>query len=617
MGIFLHLLASGRIVLLLDAFDEMGTAAVGRSIEQQFRQLARPTARSGRSPKANRVLITCRTHFFRDQQQVKRAAAGSSDDLVSHDSELGKAAREFDAAIDELRLFDDGQIGEFLKRHLGEQRAAEAHRFIQRTYDLPNLAPRPVMLEMIVSTLPELMKSGGAVNPAGLYLQYTELWLKDRSGVSLQTSPEQRRRLLELLGFDLWGREQHRIHHRELGRLIARLPSQLLGGLDPVQVDLELRTAAFLTRTGDGYYGFSHKSFREYFYARHILRAAREGEERIASVLDTVALTPEVVTFLYHLAQNEDRGILSAATRAILRAAYRPRISENALRLAYRFSELLVVEGTDFATAPASNVMHSWMPERAQLQAAVLPDENLSGAWLAGAVMDRAVLSGANLSEVNAQDISLRKASLERAVMEAADFSGADFTTADLSFVEARKADFDHASFDGARLTAADLRHASLRDANLQRARLHATRLVHTNLMHTEWAGADLTAATLFNVVEPTVLPSGISAPPVGPRPYLRTGHSGPIRAAGFSADGSRAITAGSDGTARIWDAAKGAQLLMRYADAGGWFAVDMRTFKYRGEGATLDLLSYVDPEERALIPTHWWAEDLDYMRAD
>jgi hypothetical protein len=34
----------------------------------------------------------------------------------------------------------------------------------------------------------------------------------------------------------------------------------------------ELRTAAFLTRTPGGHYGFSHKSFLE-FYARHIAGA--------------------------------------------------------------------------------------------------------------------------------------------------------------------------------------------------------------------------------------------------------------------------------------------------------------------------------------------------------
>ena len=52
--------------------------------------------------------------------------------------ELGR----FDAAIDELSLFDSEQIRFFLKRHLGEAKAEETVAFIERTYGLRSLAPR-------------------------------------------------------------------------------------------------------------------------------------------------------------------------------------------------------------------------------------------------------------------------------------------------------------------------------------------------------------------------------------------------------------------------------------------------------------------------------------------
>ncbi|MDY6853962.1 MAG: hypothetical protein SWO11_04525 [Thermodesulfobacteriota bacterium] len=68
--ILLHLLSSGRVVLLLDAFVEMLTATAGRSIESHFRQRLKPLSQSGNKT-GNRILITCRTHFFKDQQNVK------------------------------------------------------------------------------------------------------------------------------------------------------------------------------------------------------------------------------------------------------------------------------------------------------------------------------------------------------------------------------------------------------------------------------------------------------------------------------------------------------------------------------------------------------------------
>ncbi|MDX1999348.1 MAG: restriction endonuclease, partial [Thermoanaerobaculia bacterium] len=99
-----HLLAAGRAVLLLDGFDEMGVAAAGRSVDEQFRELARLAGEEPLEPKrGNRVLVTCRTHFFRDQQQVKDAATGKLEGFTpkaSEDSALGRLARRFAATID-------------------------------------------------------------------------------------------------------------------------------------------------------------------------------------------------------------------------------------------------------------------------------------------------------------------------------------------------------------------------------------------------------------------------------------------------------------------------------------------------------------------------------------
>ena len=96
-----HLLDAGIVVLLLDGFDEMGVAQAGRSVEEQFRQLARPTANPGRNPHGNRVLITSRSHFFRDDSSARQAGQGG-DKLFEADSALGKVARAFDATIDTL-----------------------------------------------------------------------------------------------------------------------------------------------------------------------------------------------------------------------------------------------------------------------------------------------------------------------------------------------------------------------------------------------------------------------------------------------------------------------------------------------------------------------------------
>lgn len=110
-AIFLHLLARGRLVLILDSFDEMGVAQAYRNVVEQFRGLVSATAADGDGQQANRILITCRDQFFRDREDATRAVAGHTDTLAP----LEQAARAFAGRIDTLPRFDDAQIQDYLQ----------------------------------------------------------------------------------------------------------------------------------------------------------------------------------------------------------------------------------------------------------------------------------------------------------------------------------------------------------------------------------------------------------------------------------------------------------------------------------------------------------------------
>ncbi|MEZ5583078.1 MAG: pentapeptide repeat-containing protein [Candidatus Competibacteraceae bacterium] len=562
--VFLYLLAAGRAVLLLDAFDEMGTAATVRSVADQFRQLARPAAQAGEDRSANRVLITCRTHFFRDQQQVKDTAVGHSDDLISRDSPLGELARSFEADIDELLLFDKAQIAEFLQKHLGETRAAEALAFIERTYDLPSLAPRPVLLEMIIQTLPDLMRAGGNVTPAGLYLKYTNQWLEDRSGGNLLTTSEQRRQLLESLARELWGLPQHRIHYRQLSDLLEQAPAEQLKGLDPQRVDLELRSAAFLTRTEDGYYSFSHKRFREFFLARHLLRAVRKGSGVFAKAIDSVPVTPEVADFLTDLLEGDDADRLAAATKGILAVAYQPRISENALRLAYRISRHVAErDARKNQTALLMDDLFQrtacYIPEKAHLEGAKLREMPLLEAWLPGAILRGADLRGSDLSSACLENANLSEAQLDGAVLEKTDLRQANLENACLREIQGSQAWLQKAKLNGADLTAAVLVDSNCQNASFISACCHAARFAHAYLEGTNWSEADLTRFTAPGAKTDADLPGLSPNQPFQPLLHLNSWAS--INTAVFSGDNCFVLTASDDHSARLWDTKTGTQL--------------------------------------------------------
>jgi WD40 repeat protein/MinD-like ATPase involved in chromosome partitioning or flagellar assembly len=524
----LHLVASGRAVLLLDAFDEMGVAAAGRSVDEQFRQLAHVAGQSPLDRRGNRVLITCRTHFFRDQQQVRDAA--TAEPVTSVDSALGQLARRFDASIDEVMLFDDAQIDDFLRRTLGNARAVEARDFIRRTYDLGSLAPRPVLLDMITRSLPALMETGGEVTPAGLYAVYTRQWLDERHGPHFQTLPEQRHRLLAVLAGVLWEREERRIHHADLLAEVRKL-AEMFPGIDHERVDVELRTAAFLVRSANGYYRFAHKSFLEFFFARRLADSLGEGR---LEAFDTAVVTPEVRAFFWDLDPARREG-MARRIGEVLRTAYRPRLSENLVRLAV--GRL----GMEF--------------EGAQLAGARLEGERLGGIHLPKADLQRATLDGAWLDGAVLKGADMRGASLEAASLVGADLSRADLRGARLPVARLTTAMMRTTRLDGADLTGADLRGARLHGASLVGAKLRFARLADAQARNATWEGADLGGATAPRMVEP---PAGVPTLPKQPR-----GRAVPARpmVARFRLAGDAAVSVGEDGWVRTWDLGAGREV--------------------------------------------------------
>lgn len=595
-----HLLAAGRAVLLLDGFDEMGVAAAGRSVDEQFRELARLAGEEPLEPKrGNRVLVTCRTHFFRDQQQVKDAAAGKLEGFTpkaSEDSALGRLARRFDATIDELQVFDDEQIAKFLALHLGKADAERAEAFIEKTYDLKTLAPRPVLLEMIVKSLPTLWneKDGKAVNPAGLYEHYTRLWLEDRSGRNLETPPVLRHRLLQVLAASLWRKTDRQMHHRELLEEVERM-APLFPGLDYTRVDVELRTAAFLVRSAEGYYRFSHKSFLEYFLAGHLWAELGVGAETAAKALDLPPLTIEVGKFFWELTA-EGREERLAALRGVLQAPYRVGVSENALRLGAWSWEV--------TEAP-------FRVERAQLAGArleaqelrvELPGADLSRALLRSVASMHLDLTGARMPGAQLQEVALLSARFDGADLTGADFSGADlglasFKSAKLKNALLLDASLWRARFDEADLTGADLSGASGENTSFLGAQLKGARLAETVFSKLKVEPAELLAADTRGWVR---LPHDPLDPasrvvPFAEHPYLAwlqaiaispdsrwlasdgdgreilirdlrsgvvrrrlTSNTGGVFALAWSGDGRRLASADSDGRVRLWEPDEG-----------------------------------------------------------
>lgn len=471
--IFQHALTNGNLVLILDGFDEMAARVTRQVTNRNFHELMRCI--QGRA----KVLLTCRTHYFKSRTEEEEVILGSKQDYASETArdlywEL-IARKGFKIAY--LRPFEISQIEEYVRRAKPDT-AKEALKKIRDTYNLMELSQRPMLLEMIVKSIDAL--NAPEINATTLYEIFTDAWIhRDKWRDVL--SPEAKRSFLTALALSLWIEDAPNIHcSRLFDYLHQELAKHIQDEREFIEIDSEIRTASFLVRDDSGNYGFAHKSYAEFFLARHI---ANELKVHPFNCLDTRRITPEIVHFLRNMV---DIPYVESLLESILCHEYRPRISENALICLYGFRRQALISEQDGADLD-SDILAVSLPENMDLQGAQLEQVSLEGAELRGADfrqsnLSEAIFSGANLHEAILTDANLEKANLSNTVLVSADLSyatlnGCNLENANLYGADLSYADLVDSFLIGSNLEDANLDGASLRGAalpNILKLRIHA-----------------------------------------------------------------------------------------------------------------------------------------------
>ncbi len=203
---------------------------------------------------------------------------------------------------------DRERIEAFVDRRADELRKAGSSpealvAFIDRTYDLTDLASRPLLLKLMVDSaisgdldVSDLNAQFGA---AGLYEIYTHAKLgidlkkgrTRRGGLSLET----RRLLAEALAVEMYRQSVLEVDFHEM-------LSTLLGGSGPVRTALEdsglstaeiatdFATCSFVTLDEHGRCRSVHKSFRGFFVARVLKDRLNDGHPLLSQWLEREVL---------------------------------------------------------------------------------------------------------------------------------------------------------------------------------------------------------------------------------------------------------------------------------------------------------------------------------------
>ncbi len=177
------------------------------------------------------------------------------------------------------------------------------YELINKTYNLRELAEKPILLDLIVQTLPQIqLKKQEKLNVSSLYETYTNFWLKRDDWRSYLNFSE-RSYITGEIAFYLFRNNKTKISYKDIPKIIEKkFPKK--EKFESYYLDQDVRTCTFLNRDDKGDYSFVHKSFMEFFVAKKLCREINNNNfENCKPQL----LTFEIARFMRDIKVNKNK----------------------------------------------------------------------------------------------------------------------------------------------------------------------------------------------------------------------------------------------------------------------------------------------------------------------
>jgi NACHT domain/Restriction endonuclease len=257
-----HLIATKRIILLLDGLDEIHPI---QNSDDVLATVSRLLHSIGREAVA---VISSRRQFFESTAE-ELAYFGAYTSVKLKDVQAGlaqKLAGHPTTHIALLRPFDRGRIDVYLEKRCGMSKK-ETASFFEKFYGFEDMAQTPVLLSMMATAVEEDLldpRENEQFPLLTLYRSYIKRWI-DRDIGRAQLNSQQRWELSEALADHmLWsGRESESWSY--ISEVLRRQELWQQNPLSDEEADFDIRNSGFLIRDMDDEYRFIHRSIMEFF----------------------------------------------------------------------------------------------------------------------------------------------------------------------------------------------------------------------------------------------------------------------------------------------------------------------------------------------------------------
>ena len=470
-----HLIGTGRVVLLLDGYDEMAQYLSARERRACLEALAELAAGGAKG------LLTSRPNYFTEGEelQVFETLYASLQQGQYYLTKIGKNLIEEEQRIDgllerfldryerTLRDLTPKQTESLVERLLtndpsGREAVLSILRRVFRTADegaAISLSGKPVIISYlldVVEQLKEPMDLGPttALTEWQLYsLIIDQLMVRDYR-TAPELAPADRRQFLQRLALVLSRREHDVILEEEFLELIGRAfrrNLQRIGGGEARNEAMQryfadLRRSSTLTRASDAQrsgWRFSHNSLREFLVAEYLLSALEGGElpEQEIPISEAMrffvaSLTEERLVVLARRLQALWNGntLGGQAKGQLLSLLWDGIVRLNAGKNDPRGGALTQIAGTPVILSGTHLSLLRFSSD--------VEPTNLSAAQCRGAFLDNVDFSGAILRNTDFSEAILEGVGFQSADLQGATFAGACLIDVDVSAADVRKADF-------------------------------------------------------------------------------------------------------------------------------------------------------------------------------
>ncbi len=581
----LRLVRENGALLIFDGLEEkiihLSEADAQRFIRQLWEalppNLLQPEKKNkDKSIKLGKLIISCRTHYFRDAIQQNSMLRGEDRDGVEKD--------HYTALF--LLPFSETQIFDYLRKNFKGREPAEIYDLIKSVHNLKELSTRPLTLNYIVELIPEIEKmhlEGKKVHGVTLYQLMTERWLYRDEGKH-KFNVRYKQSLMENLAAEMWRGGEREWSVDKLEEWLADFLEQnkrIRNELKNISTEIlqeDLRTATFVVRPGKDKFRFAHTSLQEYFLACYLHRALVEKK---SSHWDIPMPSIETFDFLAQIIETQETQICLSHMEEIL-TSYKKNISE----LVFKF----------------------WL--HCHEAGYITPEPNEID--LRGAQLESVQVVGKSADKLfNLRGAELIGANLEKALFKNVDVSYAAFNSANLWLAEFNNVNAYESHFNEADITGTVFREFNGRDSDFTNSAIYETQWLCSDLDGAKISESSINEAhfaeSLNKIDRKIVLDSGM--------PQTLEGHANWVLSCAISPDGKWALSGSEDNTLKVWDLKMGKcrQTLEGHANAvrscaispdGKWALSgssdntlkvwDLKTGKCLQEFANLPNLNYV-----------------------